>query len=122
MGPLSHSIKNSDRDCLSGEADADRSGHRNPEPGNAEGRPRQRTDLIIGGVIFVVGLLLIFGYGSADIGLMVAGIGLILIGVQDKPRMSYRWVRYSGLQASFSCCGDFYYSFMYYKRSENRSW
>lgn len=95
-GSLSHSIKNSDRDCLLGKL---------MQTGPdivTQNRGMQRGDLgsaptyIIGGVIFVVGLLLIFGYGSADIGLMVAGIGLILIGVQDNPRMSYRWVRYSG--------------------------
>ena len=51
---------------------------------------------IIGGVVFFVGLALIFGFQIVDIGLIVSGIGLVLIGVQEKPKMSLKWVKYTG--------------------------
>jgi hypothetical protein len=51
---------------------------------------------IIGGVIFFIGLVLIFGFQTPDIGLIVSGIGLVLIGVREDPRLSLRWVKYTG--------------------------
>jgi hypothetical protein len=51
---------------------------------------------IIGGVIFFAGLALIFAFHTADLGLILAGIGLVLIGVREKPRLNFRWVMYTG--------------------------
>jgi hypothetical protein len=51
---------------------------------------------IIGGVVFFIGLALIFALQILDIGLVISGIGLILIGVQEKPKMSLKWVKYTG--------------------------
>ena len=51
---------------------------------------------IIGGVVFFIGLAFIFGFQMVDIGLMVSGIGLVLIGVQERPKMSFKWVKYTG--------------------------
>ena len=52
---------------------------------------------IIGGILFVAGLVLIFGFQTLDIGLMLSGIGLVLIGVQEKPKLNFRYVKYTGL-------------------------
>jgi hypothetical protein len=63
---------------------------------------RTRGDLgaapifIIGGVIFFVGLTLILAFNTLDIGLMATGIGLILIGIRERPRLDIRWVRFTG--------------------------
>ena len=51
---------------------------------------------IIGGVVFMIGIAFIFGFQIMDIGLIVSGIGLVLIGVQEKPRMNFKWVKYTG--------------------------
>jgi hypothetical protein len=51
---------------------------------------------IIGGILFFAGLVFIFGFNMPDIGLMMSGIGLVLIGVQEKPKLSFRWVKYTG--------------------------
>ena len=52
---------------------------------------------IIGGILFVAGLVLIFVFQTLDIGLMLSGIGLVLIGVQEKPKLNFRYVKYTGL-------------------------
>ena len=51
---------------------------------------------MIGGILFCAGLAFIFGFAVVDIGLMMSGIGLVLIGVQEKPQLSFRWVKYTG--------------------------
>ena len=51
---------------------------------------------LIGGILFFIGLAFIFGFAAVDIGLMTSGIGLVLIGVQEKPNLSFRWVKYTG--------------------------
>jgi hypothetical protein len=51
---------------------------------------------IIGGVIFIIGLVFAIAFQTADVGLMISGIGLTLIGVQEKPKLSFRWVKYTG--------------------------
>ena len=51
---------------------------------------------IIGGVIFFVGMISIFAIQSVDIGLMTSGIGLALIGVQEKPKLNFTCVKYTG--------------------------
>lgn len=51
---------------------------------------------IIGGVIFLVGLALIFGFQMAGIGLILSGIGMVLIGVREKPQLNFQWVMYTG--------------------------
>jgi hypothetical protein len=51
---------------------------------------------VIGGILFFTGMAFIFGFAIVDIGLMMSGIGLVLIGVQEKPKLSFRWVKYSG--------------------------
>jgi hypothetical protein len=67
-----------------------------------ENRGMLRGDLgsspnwFIGVVAFIIGLLLIFGTNSLDIGLIASGIGLIFIGVREKPKLSFRWLNYTG--------------------------
>jgi hypothetical protein len=51
---------------------------------------------ILGGIVFVVGLFIIFGTTSYDIGLVASGFGLILIGINDKPEVSFHLVKYTG--------------------------
>ena len=64
--------------------------------------PTNRGDLgtapiyIIGGVILVVGLVLIILAQVYDLGLMISGAGLVLIGVQEKPKLNFKWVKYTG--------------------------
>jgi hypothetical protein len=63
---------------------------------------RTRGDLgvapiyIIGGIIFFVGLTVILAFNTMDIGLMASGIGLILIGIRERPRLDIRWVKFTG--------------------------
>jgi len=58
---------------------------------------------IIGGVVFLIGLALIFGVQTPDIGLIVSGIGLGLIGVREDPKLSFRWVKYTGPPGLILC-------------------
>jgi hypothetical protein len=64
--------------------------------------PNNRGDLgtaplyFIGGVILLAGLAFIFMFQMADIGLIISGIGVILIGVQEEPKLSLKWLRYTG--------------------------
>jgi hypothetical protein len=51
---------------------------------------------IIGGVIFFIGLAFIFGFQVADLGLILSGIGLVLIGVRETPKLNLHWVKYTG--------------------------
>jgi hypothetical protein len=52
---------------------------------------------VIGGIVFVIGLVFIFAFNTADIGLMMSGVGLVLIGVQEKPKLNFQYVKYTGL-------------------------
>jgi hypothetical protein len=52
---------------------------------------------IIGGILFFAGLAFVFGFNTPDIGLMMSGIGMVLIGVQEKPKLNFRFVKYTGL-------------------------
>lgn len=52
---------------------------------------------IIGGILFFAGLAFVFGFNFPDIGLMMSGIGMVLIRVQEKPKLNFRYVRYTGL-------------------------
>jgi hypothetical protein len=51
---------------------------------------------IIGGIVFVIGLFIIFGTTSHDIGLIATGMGLVLIGINDKPEVNFHLVKYTG--------------------------
>jgi hypothetical protein len=51
---------------------------------------------IIGGVVFLVGLTFIFAFQIVDLGLIISGVGLVLIGVREKPKMNFKWVKYTG--------------------------
>ncbi len=52
---------------------------------------------IIGGILFFAGLAFLFGFNVPDIGLMMSGIGMVLIGVEEKPKLNFRYVKYTGL-------------------------
>ncbi len=51
---------------------------------------------IIGGVLIIIGLFLIFATNSVDFGLMISGLGVILIGISDRPKLSFRYLKYTG--------------------------
>jgi hypothetical protein len=49
------------------------------------GEQRNGTDLYHQGILFFPGLAFVFGFNIPDIGLMMSGFGMVLIGVQEKP-------------------------------------
>jgi len=64
---------------------------------NHRGDPGTAPIYIIGGILFFAGLAFVFGFNVPDIGLMMSGIGMVLIGVQEKPKLNFRYVKYTGL-------------------------
>ena len=52
---------------------------------------------IIGGILFFAGLAFVFGFSILDVGLKMSGIGLVLIGVQEKPKLNFRFLKYTVL-------------------------
>lgn len=48
---------------------------------------------IIGGILFFAGLAFVFGFNFLDVGLMMSGIGLVLIGVREKPKLNLCFVK-----------------------------
>jgi len=61
------------------------------------GDPGTAPIYIIGGILFLAGLAFIFLFKTIEIGLMMSGIGLVLIGIQEKPRLNFRLVKYTGI-------------------------
>jgi hypothetical protein len=51
---------------------------------------------IVGGVLFVAGLIMIFGFQTIDVGLIMSGMGLILVGVREKPKLNLQWLKFTG--------------------------